>query len=76
VRQTPVAVEAESVHGAAGAERQRVTRLVNDASEGIGTRDSGQTILRAMAAMDQVGEVPLKEKELDIKVNISSHQVP
>lgn len=50
----PVAVETEPVHSAAGAERQRVTRLVDDTSEGIGARDSGQTVLGTMATMDQV----------------------
>lgn len=51
----PVAVETEPVHGAAGAERQRVTRLVDDTSEGVGAGDSGQTVLRTIAPMDQVG---------------------
>lgn len=55
----PVAVETEAVHGAAGAERQRITRLVDDASEGVGAGDSGQTVLRTMAPMDQVRKVPL-----------------
>lgn len=50
-----MAVETEPVHGAAGAERQRVTRLVDDTSEGVGAGDSGQTVLRTMAPMDQVG---------------------
>lgn len=55
-----MAVEAEPIHGAAGTECQRVTCLVDNTSEGIGARDSGQAILRAMATMDQVGEVSLK----------------
>lgn len=41
----PVAVETEPVHGAAGAERQRVARLVDDAREGVGAGDAGQTVL-------------------------------
>ena len=56
----PVAVEAEPVDGAAGAERQRVTCLVDNAGKGVGTGDSGQTVLRTVAPVDQVGEVPLK----------------
>lgn len=55
VKDRPVAVETEPVHGAAGAERQRVTRLVDDTSESVGARDSGQTVLWTMATMDQVG---------------------
>lgn len=50
-----MAVETEPVHSAAGAECQRVTRLVDDASKSVGAGDSGQTVLRTMAAMDQVG---------------------
>lgn len=56
-----MAVETEPIHSAAGTKRQRVTGLVDNTSKGIGTRDSGQTVLRAMATMDQVGEVSLKE---------------
>lgn len=52
-------VETETVNGAAGTECQRVTCLVDNASESVGARDSSQTVLRAMAAMDQVGEITL-----------------
>lgn len=45
VNERPVAVETEPVHGAAGAERQRVTRLVDDTGEGVGAGDSGQAVL-------------------------------
>lgn len=55
VKVRPVTVETEPVDGAAGAERQRVTRLVDDTSKGIGAGDSGQTVLGTMATMDQVG---------------------
>ena len=55
VKDRPVTVETEPVHGAAGAERQRVTCLVDDTSKGVGAGDSGQTVFRTMAAMDQVG---------------------
>lgn len=55
VEERPVAVETEPVHSAAGAERQRVTCLVDDTSEGVGSGDSCQAILRTMASMDQVG---------------------
>ena len=55
VRQRPVAVETEPVHSAAGAERQRVTCLVDDTSKCVGPRDTGQTVLRTMATMDKVG---------------------
>lgn len=58
----PVAVEAEPVHGAAGAERQGVTRLVDDTGECVCAGDSGQTVLGAVAAVDQVGQVPLRNK--------------
>lgn len=61
VKQRPVAVEAEPVHGAAGAECQRVACLVDNTSKGVGTRDPGQSVLRTVAAVDQVGEVPLRE---------------
>lgn len=54
VKQRPVAVETEPVHGAAGAERQRVTCLVDDTSKCVGARDSGQTVLRTMATVDKV----------------------
>lgn len=50
-----MAVETEPVHSAAGAERQRVTCLVDDTSKCVGPRDSGQTVLRTMATMDKVG---------------------
>lgn len=50
-----MAVETEPVHGAAGAERQRVTCFIDDTSKGVGAGDSGQTVLRTMATMDQVG---------------------
>lgn len=36
-----MAVETKPVHCAAGTERQRVTCLVNDTSEGVGAGDSG-----------------------------------
>jgi len=55
-----VAVEAQPVHGAAGAERQRVARLVDDAGEGVGAGDPGQAVLGTMAAVHQVGEVALR----------------
>lgn len=61
VEQRPVAVEAEPVHGTAGAECQRVTRLVDNTGEGIGAGNPGQTVLRTMASVDQVGEVALQE---------------
>lgn len=55
-------VETQSVHSAAGTERQRVTRLVDDASKGVGAGNTGQSIFRTMAPVNQVGQVPLTEK--------------
>lgn len=52
-------VETEAVHGATGTESQRITRLVDDASESVGARDTGQTVLGAVAPMDQVSQVTL-----------------
>lgn len=52
-------VETEAVHGAAGTESQRIARLVDDASESVGARDTGQTVLGAVAPMDQVSQVTL-----------------
>lgn len=54
-KQIPVAVETQPVDGAAGAERQRVTCLVDDTGEGVCARDSGQTVPGTMAAVDEVG---------------------
>lgn len=51
----PVTVETQSVHSAAGAEGQRVTRLVDDASKGICAGNTGQSIFRTVAPMNQVG---------------------
>lgn len=48
-------VETQPVHSAAGAERQRVARLVDDASKGVGAGNTGQSIFRTMAAMNEVG---------------------
>lgn len=55
IKEKPVAVETEPVHSAAGAERQGVTRLVDDTSKGVCAGDSGQAVLGTMATMDQVG---------------------
>lgn len=55
LKQRPVTVQTESVHGAAGTERQRVARLVDDTGKGIGPGDSGQTVLGTVTTMDQVG---------------------
>lgn len=60
----PVAVETKPVHRAAGAERQWVACFVDDPSKGVGSWDSGQAVFGAMAAVDQVSEVPLREREL------------
>lgn len=54
-KEKPVTVETQPVHSAAGAERQRVTRLVDDASKGICAGNTGQSIFRTMAPMNQVG---------------------
>lgn len=58
---SPVAIEAETVHSAAGAEGQRVARLVDDAGERICAGDSGQTVLGTVAPVDQVGQVALRK---------------
>lgn len=58
-----MAVETEPVHRAAGAESQRVARLVHYASERVGAGDSGQAVLGAVAAVDQVCQVSLDENE-------------
>lgn len=50
-----MAVEAETVHSAAGAEGQRVTRLIDDAGKGVCAGDSGQAVLGTMAPVYQVG---------------------
>lgn len=55
VEERPVAVETEPVHSAAGAERQRVTCLVDDTSKGVGSGDSCQTVFGTMASVDQIG---------------------
>lgn len=54
-----MAVEAEPVHGAAGAEGQRVARLVDNAGKRVGAGDSGQAVLGTVAPVDQVGQVAL-----------------
>lgn len=59
----PVAVETEPIHGAAGTEGQRVTCFVDDASKGVGARYSGQSVLRTVAPVDQVGQIALREKD-------------
>lgn len=51
----PVTVETQSVHSAAGAESQRVARLVDDASKGVCAGNTGQAIFRTVAPMNQVG---------------------
>lgn len=55
MKEKPVTVETQSVHSAAGTERQRVTRLVDDAGKGVGAGNTGQSIFRTMAPMNQVG---------------------
>lgn len=60
-----MAVETQPVYRAAGTERQGVARLVHNAGKGVGAGDSGKAVFRTMATMDQVGEIPLKEKELE-----------
>lgn len=57
-----MAVETEPVHRAAGAECQRVARLIHNSSKGVCAGDTGQAILGTMAAMDQVGKIPLKKR--------------
>lgn len=54
-------VETEAVHGAAGTESQRIARLVDDASESVGARDTGQTVLGAVAPVDKVCQVTLSK---------------
>lgn len=61
-KEKPVTVETQSVHGATGAESQGVTRLVDDAGKGVSTGNTGQSIFRTMAPVDQVGQIPLREK--------------
>lgn len=56
-----MAVEAEAVHSAAGAEGQRVARLVDDAGKRVCAGDSGQAVLGTVAPVDQVGQVALKK---------------
>lgn len=56
---SPVAVEAQPVHHAAGTEGQRVARLVDDAHEGVGAWDPGQPVLGAVTAVHEVGQVTL-----------------
>lgn len=65
-----MAVEAESVHGAAGAEGQRVARLVDNASECVCAGDSGQTVLGTVAPVDQVGQVALRDNSQNIYVAV------
>lgn len=55
LKEKPVTVETQAVHSAAGAESQRVTRLVDDASKGVCAGNTGETIFRTMAPMNQVG---------------------
>lgn len=63
-----MAVEAETVHSAAGAEGQRVACLVDDTSEGVCAGDSGQTVLGTVAPVDQVGQVTLRKNKQNINV--------
>lgn len=56
-----MAVETESVHRAAGAEGQRVARLIHYTSKRVGAGDSGQAVLGTMAAVDEVCEIPLNK---------------
>lgn len=56
---SPVAVEAQPVHHAAGTEGQRVARLVDDSHEGVGARDPRQPVLGAVTAVHEVGQVTL-----------------
>lgn len=55
----PVAVKAEPVDSATGAERKGITCFINNPSKSICPRDPCEAVFRAMAAMDQVSEVPL-----------------
>lgn len=59
-----MAVEAQPVHHAAGAEGQRVACLVDDAHEGVGARDPRQPVLGAVTAMHQVGQVTLGKNKV------------
>lgn len=71
-----MAVEAETVHSAAGAEGQRVARLVDDASKRVCAGDSGQTVLGAVAPVDQVGQVALGKNIHNIYVAIKRKRKP
>lgn len=59
---SPVAVEAEPVHHAAGAESQGVAGLIDNPHEGVGTRDSRQPVLGAVAAMHEVCQITLQKQ--------------
>lgn len=59
---SPVAVEAEPVHHAAGAERKRIAGLIDDSHEGVGARDSRQPVLGAVTAVHKVCQIPLGKK--------------
>lgn len=59
---SPVAVEAEPVHHAAGTESQGVAGLIDDPHKGIGARDSCQPVLGAVAAMHEVCQITLQKQ--------------
>ena len=55
----PVAVETETVHHAASTEGKRVAGLVDDADKRVGSWDPCQAVLRAVAAVHKVRQIPL-----------------
>lgn len=57
-----MAVEAEPVHHAAGAERKRIAGLIDDSHEGVGARDPRQPVLGAVTAVHKVCQIPLGKK--------------
>lgn len=63
-----MAVEAQPVHHAAGAERQGVAGLVDDSHEGVGARDPRQPVLGAVAAVHKVGQITLGQKKVVLTV--------
>lgn len=57
-----MAVETETVHHAASAEGKGVAGLVDNADKCVGSWDPGQAVLRTVAAVHKVCQVPLRQR--------------
>lgn len=57
-----MAVETQTVHHAASTEGKGVAGLVDYADKRVGSRDPCQAVLRTVAAMHKVCQVPLRKR--------------